>query len=65
MYIATDMRTFSVVEDTGFRDILKAFDPRYKLPSRRTLKNFVMLFNPKYSEENTDPLEYWKVTIPI
>jgi len=59
------MRPFSVVEDTGFRDILKAFDPRYKLPSRRKLQNVLMYLNLNHSEENTDPIEYWKVTIPI
>jgi len=64
-YIATDMRPFSVVEDTGFRDILKAFDPRYKLLSRRTLQNVLMYFNLKHSEENTNPIEFWKVTIRI
>jgi len=30
-YIATDMRPFAVVEDSGFRNMLNVFDPRYKL----------------------------------
>ena len=35
--IVKDIQPFSVVEDEGFNDFVKALNPRYKLPSRRTL----------------------------
>ncbi|KAH8304833.1 hypothetical protein KR059_011218, partial [Drosophila kikkawai] len=57
-YITTDMRPFSVVEDTGFRDMLKAFDPRYKLPCRKTLKNVIMV--EQYVEKKVKVMEILK-----
>ncbi|XP_033971454.1 zinc finger BED domain-containing protein 1-like [Trematomus bernacchii] len=32
-FIAKDLRPYSVVENTGFRHLLKTLEPRYKLPS--------------------------------
>jgi hypothetical protein len=34
--ICRDMQPFSIVEDLGFRDVLKAAEPRYLMPSRKT-----------------------------
>lgn len=33
-FIAADLRPYSVVENPGFRHLLKTLEPRYKLPSR-------------------------------
>lgn len=33
-FIAKDLRPYSVVENTGFRYLLKTIEPRYKIPSR-------------------------------
>lgn len=33
-FIAKDLRPYSVVENIGFRHLLKTLEPRYKLPSR-------------------------------
>ncbi|KAF3835605.1 hypothetical protein F7725_028163, partial [Dissostichus mawsoni] len=33
-FIAKDLRPYSVVENAGFRHLLKKLEPRYKLPSR-------------------------------
>nr|XP_017025172.1 E3 SUMO-protein ligase ZBED1-like [Drosophila kikkawai] len=57
-YITTDMRPYSVVEDTGFREMLKAFDPRYKLPSRKTLKNVIM--EEQYAEKRIKLMDILK-----
>ena len=35
--IALDLQPASVVEDTGFRHLVHTLDPRYQLPSRRSL----------------------------
>jgi hypothetical protein len=36
--IATDMQPFSIVNDLGFRRLIQKLNPRYKLPSKRHLK---------------------------
>lgn len=33
--IAIDLQPYSVVEDTGFNELLHLLEPRYKIPSRR------------------------------
>ena len=35
--IVKDMQPSSIVEDSGFNEFVFALDPRYKLPSRRTV----------------------------
>ena len=35
-FIAKDLRPYSVVENAGFRHMLKTIEPRYKLPTRAT-----------------------------
>ena len=35
-FIAKDLRPYSVVENAGFRHLLKTIEPRYKLPTRAT-----------------------------
>jgi len=37
--IAQDLQPLSVVEDSGFREFIKALDPRYTLPSRSQIRN--------------------------
>lgn len=34
MFIAADMRPYSVVENRGFKNMMNVLEPRYKLPSR-------------------------------
>lgn len=34
-FIAKDLRPYSVVENGGFRDLMKTVEPRYKIPSRQ------------------------------
>ncbi|XP_078018496.1 E3 SUMO-protein ligase ZBED1-like [Epinephelus lanceolatus] len=34
VFIAKDMQPYSVVEDTGFRHMMKTVEPRYQVPSR-------------------------------
>ena len=33
--IAIDLEPYSIVEDTGFTELLQLLEPRYKIPSRR------------------------------
>jgi len=40
--IAVDVQPFSCVEDEGFKELMKAMDPRYKLPSRSHLRDVVL-----------------------
>lgn len=40
--IAVDVQPFSCVEDEGFIELLKELDPRYKLPSRRHLRDEIL-----------------------
>lgn len=42
LFIARDMQPFSVVEDAGFKSLLKSFDPRYELPSRKRLTDVLI-----------------------
>ncbi|XP_052856536.1 E3 SUMO-protein ligase ZBED1-like [Drosophila gunungcola] len=41
-YITSDLRSFTVVENKGFRNFVNLLDPRYELPSRTTLRNVSM-----------------------
>ncbi|XP_048036276.1 E3 SUMO-protein ligase ZBED1-like [Megalobrama amblycephala] len=38
-FIAKDLRPYSVVENAGFRHMLKTIEPRYKLPTRATFSD--------------------------
>eukprot|EP01028_Stygiella_incarcerata_P009386 TRINITY_DN4431_c0_g1_i3.p1 TRINITY_DN4431_c0_g1~~TRINITY_DN4431_c0_g1_i3.p1 ORF type:complete len:746 (+),score=206.91 TRINITY_DN4431_c0_g1_i3:1197-3434(+) len=38
-FIILDLQPFSVVEDEGFKRLMKIFEPRYTLPSRTTLSS--------------------------
>ncbi|XP_017836262.1 zinc finger BED domain-containing protein 1-like [Drosophila busckii] len=40
--ISKDVQPFSVVEDSGFKDLITKLDPRYKLPSPAHLRNVVL-----------------------
>ena len=37
-----DLQPFSVVEDEGFKDLIRGLDPRYNLPSRRTITHTLL-----------------------
>ena len=55
-FVAIDMQPFSVVEDKGFRRIVNALDPRYTLPSRRTLTRSLLpdLYWEQYRQLKTE-----------
>ncbi|KAL1278525.1 hypothetical protein QQF64_025198 [Cirrhinus molitorella] len=40
--IAIDLQPYSIVEDTGFNELLHLLEPRYKLPSRRFFANKII-----------------------
>lgn len=40
--IAIDMQPSSVVEDKGFKKFVKILDPRYEIPSRRTVMRKIL-----------------------
>ncbi|XP_076134518.1 E3 SUMO-protein ligase ZBED1-like [Alosa pseudoharengus] len=46
--IVKDLQPFSIVEDEGFRALVKKLDPTYTLPSRKTLK---AMMSEKYAVE--------------
>ena len=41
-FIRSDLRPYTVVENKGFRYLIKTLDPRYELPSRGTLRDVCM-----------------------
>ena len=41
-WIILDMQPFKVVEGKAFHKMLSNFDPNYQLPSRNTIKNFII-----------------------
>ena len=41
-FIIRDLQPLSVVDDPGFTELLHAFDPRYTLPSRRTVRDVLL-----------------------
>jgi zinc finger BED domain-containing protein 4 len=52
--IAVDLQPFSIVEDIGFRRVIKAFAPQYQIPSR---KYFSETLTPKLYAEVTSKLK--------
>ena len=53
-YIIQDLRPLSVVEESGFRDMIKTLDPRYTLPSRPYFSESVI---PKMYEETASEVK--------
>ena len=41
-FIAKDMQPFQTVNDAGFRQLLKALEPRYEYPDRKTISTIYM-----------------------
>lgn len=41
-FIAKDLRPYSVVENSGFRNLMKILEPRYDMPSRNHFTNMVI-----------------------
>jgi hypothetical protein len=42
MIVAVDLRPYSIVENEGFRELLKILEPQYSIISRRKLTNNVI-----------------------
>lgn len=40
--IARDLQPYSIVDDRGFRDVLKAAEPRYVMPARKTFSQEII-----------------------
>ena len=41
-FVAKDMQPFQMVSDPGFRQLLKALEPRYECPDRKTISTIYM-----------------------
>jgi len=54
--ICRDMQPYSLVEDAGFRALLKAAEPRYVMPSRKTFSTEIVpgLYSQKVAEVKLD-----------
>ncbi len=52
--VALDNQPFSIVEDSGFKALIKSLEPRYSLPSRRYITETVI---PIITEEITVKVE--------
>lgn len=52
--VCEDFQPFSIVEDAGFKHFFKLLDPRYDLPSRRTLTD--VLIKRQYVENKIELL---------
>ncbi|CAB4011938.1 zinc finger BED domain-containing 1-like [Paramuricea clavata] len=55
--ITSDLQPLSVVEDAGFQSLLHLLDPRYKLPSRRTMTRMLPDMYSKRVKEIKQELE--------
>ncbi len=42
MMVAVDLRPYSIVENDGFKELMKVVEPRYHMVSRRELTNTVI-----------------------
>lgn len=51
LMVCKDFQPFSIVEDTGFQNLVKIFDPRYVLPSRPTLRDSLLKQNYEICKE--------------
>lgn len=40
-FIAEDMRPMNIIEGRGFRQLIKVMDPKYRLPTRRTITKVI------------------------
>jgi hypothetical protein len=54
LMIACDFQPFSIVNDSGFKDLVKALDPKYSLPSKTTIRNKLL---PEFVNEQRRKLE--------
>jgi hypothetical protein len=45
LMVCKDFQPFSIVEDTGFQNLVKILDPRYELPNRSTLRDSLLKQN--------------------
>lgn len=48
--IAVDLQPFSMVEDEGFKNLMKTIAPKYKVPSRKTIQT---LFSSTYKQQSS------------
>ncbi|XP_060855262.1 E3 SUMO-protein ligase ZBED1-like [Metopolophium dirhodum] len=51
LMVCKDFQPFSIVEDTGFQNLVKILDPRYVLPSRPTLRDSLLKQNYEICKE--------------
>ncbi|KAJ8963867.1 hypothetical protein NQ314_005325 [Rhamnusium bicolor] len=58
--ICKDFQPISVVEDIGFKNLIKELEPRYNLPSRRTIGR--TLLPDAYSQIKTKLMDILKTT---
>jgi hypothetical protein len=54
LMIACDFQPFAIVNDSGFKDLVKALDPKYSLPSKTTVRNKLL---PEFVNEQRRKLE--------
>lgn len=53
LMVCQDFQPFFIVDDVGFKHFIKLLDPRYELPSRRTLTDILLK---RYYEESKNKL---------
>lgn len=41
--VSKDFQPFSIVDDVGFQNVIQLLDPRYDLPSRKTLTDVLLI----------------------
>lgn len=63
--MAVDLQPVSIVEDPGFQEFVKELDPRYEIPSRRSLMrtDFPELFKSAQAAVESDLSEATDITI--
>lgn len=49
--IVKDLQPISIVEDCGFGELITHLDPRYKIPSRKTVSKMI---NEKYEKVKSE-----------
>lgn len=62
-WIITDQQPFTIVENQNFKKFIASIQPRYKIPSRHTLKDMIMN---KFKNAQMQINNYLKLrTVPV